>query len=391
MTAAEPVAAPSRRRSAATWAALIGVVVIVGVALAVITGIAQLPARGLLDPDAAGPEGSRALARILEERGVDVVAVRDRDAALAALSAAPATLAWADSAALADETLASVSAAAADVVLLDPRSRDLRVLLGGATSAGYGDEPAQPGCALAEADRAGAIVPGALFAAGDDGAIACYPSGDGFGLLVADDGDRRTAAVDATVLFTNEALAVDGNASLALNLLGRHDRVVWYLPALEDSDFADSTPALGELTPPWVTPVIVLLLASTVAAAVWRGRRFGPLVPETLPVTVRAGETTEGRARLYAAADDPAHAADQLRIAALGRIARVLGLGAAATASEIADAAAARTGADRAAVRDLLIGGPIADDRALLDLADRLRAFEHRLHRALRPERNTHE
>ena len=56
-------------------------------------------------------------------------------------------------------------------------------------------------------------------------------------------------------------------------------------------------------------PVIVLLLTAGLAAAIWRGRRFGPLVPERLPVTVRAAETTEGRARLYAHARDAVYSA----------------------------------------------------------------------------------
>ncbi len=112
-----------------------------------------------------------------------------------------------------------------------------------------------------------------------------------------------------------------------MNLLGRHPTLVWYMPGIGDSDLADSNPSLGELTPPWVSPVIVLLLLAGVAAAIWRGRRFGPLVSERLPVTVRAAETTEGRGRLYAHARDALHAADQLRIGALGRLSRLLGLG----------------------------------------------------------------
>ena len=132
---------------------------------------------------------------------------------------------------------------------------------------------------------------------------------------------RRVSAVDGRTLFANESLAENGNAALALNLMGRHPRVVWYVPSLTDTDLTGD-PTLGELTPPWVSPVIVLLLVAGIAAGVWRGRRFGPLVPERLPVTVRASETTEGRARLYARSRDAVHALDQLRVSALGRLAR---------------------------------------------------------------------
>jgi hypothetical protein len=166
------------------------------------------------------------------------------------------------------------------------------------------------------------------------------------------------------------------------------------MPSIADSDLAAGDPTLGELTPPWVSPVIVLLLVAGVAAAIWRGRRFGPLVAERLPVTVRAAETTEGRARLYAHARDAVHAADQLRIGALGRLGRMLGLGPSASAPEIADAAAARTGFDRGAVRGIRIDELPRTDADLVDLDRRLRSLEQAVHASVRPnderpERNT--
>jgi hypothetical protein len=387
--APSPETAVTRRRGIGGWVAIVAGIVIVGLAMTVIAGIAQLPARGMLDPDAAGPEGTRAVARILERQGVEVVLVRDRDAARRALADGDATLAWGDTSPLADETVRDVSAAARDVVLLDPAARDLRVLLPGAAPAGYGQGTSDPACPLAETQRSGPAEPGALFRPGE-GITACYPAGDGEGLLVDDAPQvggvtERVAAIDATVVFTNERLATAGHAALALNLLGRHALLVWYLPGLTDSDFADTTPTLGDLTPPWVTPSIVLLIIATLAAGVWRGRRFGPLVTERLPVTVRAGETTEGRARLYARAGEPLHAADELRIATLRRLARALGLGPAASAPEISDAVATRLGIDRGATRAILVEDAVHTDRELVEVADRLRELEDRLHRSLHP------
>lgn len=375
--------APSRRRSVGGWAAIAAGIIVVGLGLTAIAGIAQLPARGLLDPHAAGPDGTRAITRLLQKEGVSVVAVRDRAAARAALSSG-GTLVWADTSPLADDTIREISSLAEDVVLLDPASRDLRVLLPGASVGGYGMSLVEPDCELPDAQRAGPITPGALFTA-DAPVQACYISDGGAGLVVRDEGERRVSAVDGTVLFTNAQLARDGNAALALNLLGRHPWVVWYLPSLEDSDFADSTPSLGELTPPWVTPVMLLLLTAGVAAAVWRGRRFGPLVTERLPVTVRVGETSEGRARLYARAGEPTHALDNLRIGALTRLARLVGLGPSASAQEISDAVAERLGEDRQAVRGLLLDTTVDDDAQLVEAADRVRSLEQRLHAAVRP------
>ncbi|MET0782589.1 MAG: DUF4350 domain-containing protein [Microbacterium sp.] len=381
--------ATSRRRRVTTWVVMAAVLIGVGIAGSVLAGIGQWTERDVLDPDSPGQNGTRALAEILRDHGVEVIVARDRAAADAALATGTTTLAVTDAPYLSDEALTAVTDAAAEVVLIDPRSRTLRLLLPGATTFGVGSgSTVEPACELAEAVRAGAIAPGAIYAPGEQ-TQGCYPTGGGYGLLVAERDGGRAVAVDGRALFTNENLAQDGNAALAVNLLGRHPTLVWYMPDIADSDLASSDPTLGELTPRWVSPVIVLLLVAGIAAAIWRGRRFGPLVAERLPVTVRIAETTEGRARLYAHARDALHAADQLRIGTLGRLGRLLGLGPSATAAEIADAAAARTRLDRGAVRGILIDELPHTDAELVDLDQRLRALEEAVHAAVRPERNT--
>ncbi len=389
MTATVQSPTPARRRAAITWT-LIGLfVLIIGAIGAVLSGIGAWNARDVLDPESASPDGARALASILAEQGVEVAIETRRDRAAELLAGGPATLVLPDAPALSDDALEELAAAATDVVLVDPRSRSLRVLLDARTS-GYGASLVAPQCALPEAERAGDVAPGLLFAA-DDAAgapvTACYPAGEGAGLLVLVDGERRIAAVDGRELFVNERLADDGNAALALNLMGRHALVVWYVPGLDDTDLPAGDPTLGELTPPWVSPVIVLLLFAGVAAAIWRGRRFGPLVTERLPVTVRAAETTEGRARLYAHSRDALHAADQLRLGTIDRLARMLGLGPSASAGEVADAAASRTGLDRRAVRSLLIDELPDNDNRLVAVHSRLTHLEEAVRAAVRPER----
>lgn len=365
--------APPRRRAIVGWAAIGAALLVVGGVVAAIGGISQMPAAGLLDPESAAPDGGRALARILSDHGVAVTIARDRAAAEDTVTPA-STLVLTDTAPLSDEDLAALAGQAGDVVLLEPRSRDLRLLLTRSAPAGVGDGVAAPDCTVPEAVRAGDVAPGSVFRADGD-AVGCYPSGAGHGLLVLDADGPRTAALDGTGILTNEHLADDGNAALGMNLLGRRSHVVWYLPALQDSDLA-AAPTVGELTPDWVTPALVLLAGAALAAAVWRGRRFGPLVSETLPVSVRAGETTVGRAQLYARAGDAGHAADQLRIAALDRLAGRVGLGPAASAREVADAVATLLAADRGVVAEILLDAVPRTDRELVDLADRLRNLE---------------
>jgi hypothetical protein len=381
-------ATAGRRRRAAAWIAIGLALLVVGGIGGAISAANQWAQRGALDPDSTGPAGTRAIAEILRDHGVDVVVVRDRATAADALATAEATLVLPDAPALSDDAVTALAEAAADVVLIEPRARTLDLLVAGSAPAGVApDESVDPDCEVEDAVRAGALAPGGVYSAGD-GTSPCYPAAGGFGVLVNPTDDGRVAAVDGRALFTNEHLADDGNAALAINLMGRHALVVWYMPGAGDTDLADADPSLGELTPPWVSPVIVLLLVAGVAAGIWRGRRFGPLVAERLPVTVRASETTEGRARLYARAGDPLHAADRLRIGALRRVAALLGLAANAAAPEIADAAAGRTGIDRRAVRGILLDETPRNDAELVALSTRLRDLEDAVRAAVRPERS---
>lgn len=393
MTVEAPVATESatRRRGIAGWIGIAIVLLLVGGVGAALSGVGRWAERDALDPESAGPLGTRALVEILRDRGVEVIVTRDRESAARELSERSATLVLPDSPALSDDAVQALAERATDVVLVEPRSRTISLLLPGAGTAGFAEPRAvQPSCEVPEAVRSGPVAPGILLTPGGSGSIdACYPVEDGFGLLVGGTGDGKVAVVDGRSLFANEHLAENGNAALALNLMGRLPVMVWYVPSLSDTDIANADPSLGELTPPWVSPAIVLLLVSGMAAALWRGRRFGPLVRERLPVSVRVAETTEGRARLYAQSRDALHAADQLRIPALGRIGRSLGLGTAATAAEIADAAAARTGLERGAVRGILIDDIPGGDADLVALDARLRHLEDAVHAAARPERNT--
>ncbi|GAB3144884.1 DUF4350 domain-containing protein [Microbacterium neimengense] len=365
-----------RLARARTWVLIGAVIVVVGIIGAVISANMRFSAYDRFDPEDPGPDGMRALARILSDQGIDVVVARDVAAAEAALGEGESTLVLPDSPLLSDTQLTSLAAAADSVVVSDVRARSIRLLFDGRIQ-GYGTAGAvAPDCELPVALRAGDVSVGATFVAPD--AVGCYPVDDAFGLLWQQRGDATLAAVDGSVLFTNQHLASDGNAALALGLLGAHDRLVWLVPALSAGSGAPGS-TLGELTPPWVTPAIVLLGATTLAAAIWRGRRFGPLVHERLPVTVRAAETTRGLGRLYARGGARDHAAALLRERARERAATALSVPHRADTTAIADAVAAATGIPPARSRALLGDEPVSDDRSLARLAADLRALEARL------------
>jgi len=194
------------------------------------------------------------------------------------------------------------------------------------------------------------------------------------------DGLLREAYLGGTVMSPAE----HAQASRALGLLGAHRTLVWYLPTVADVP-ATGAPDLAALTPGWVTPVVLLALATALAAALWRGRRFGPLVVERLPVVVRAEETMEGRARLYQRSSARLRALDALRVGTVTRLAALVGLPRTATVPEVADAVAALTGRDRAAVRDILLDSVPRTDAELIAGSDRLAELEAAVRRAGRP------
>ncbi|MDQ1083293.1 MULTISPECIES: DUF4350 domain-containing protein [Microbacterium] len=377
--------ARSRRRGALGWVALVvGVLVVAVVGGSLVYG--GYTQRAALDPESAGPDGTRAVVRLLEQQGVRVTVARDREAAERALEGGAATLALRDAPMLSDDALRALTDRARHVVLLEPRTRALDVLLNGSLLGGFADDRAVAAdCDVPAAENAGAARVGESMIPGD-GVQGCFPVDGGFGLLSSETAGRTVTALDALSTVTNATLPLDGNAALALAVLGQSDSLVFYVPSPGDADRAEDVPTLADLTPPWVSPVLVLLLVAALAAALWRGRRFGPLVTERLPVTVRANETTEGRARLYATARDAPHALGTLRRAARERLGRLLGLPARSAPDQVVDAVAQRLGADRTRVRAILVDDQPRTDRDLVAAADRLRDLEASVRAAVRTE-----
>ncbi|MBG6239581.1 hypothetical protein IWX78_002568 [Mycetocola sp. CAN_C7] len=342
-----------------------------------------------LDPTSPAPTGAKAVAEVLRTQGVDVIIPDGYDDALAEAQTPGTTLALYDpSAYLSDERLTDLVTDAGDVVVLSPHFRQLQTLEPDVRAAGQSDPdiPLESSCSVGAAERAGTISAGATLAFSDEtDAVGCFPAETGgFGVVELPlDGDRLTF-VGPTELFSNDAVILHGNAALALGLLGGTDRLVWYLPTVADVE-ATGPPSLQELTPPWLVPVTSLLAITALTAMFWRGRRFGPLVAEDLPVTVPAGETMEGRSRLYQRTAARTRAVDALRIGAIGRLGSTLGLPRTASVTDVSDAAAATLGRHPAEVRGILVDLLPASERDVVALSDSLRDLEAAVTAAVDP------
>jgi hypothetical protein len=361
------------------WAGVAGVcLVVVALTLLLTRGGAS---NGLpLDPASAAPTGTKAVAEVLRNQGVDVILPDGFDEAMTASSVPGSTLAVYDpSGYLAGDRLTELASEAGDVVLLSPGFRHLQALVPDVRAAGPADpdESLDAECDQDAARRAGTISPGPTFAFPDDTtATGCFPADTGgFGLLSIPDAGDTLWILGPSELLTNDAVILHGNAALGLGLLGRTDRLVWYLPSIADVE-ASGPPSLAELTPNWLVPVTSLLGITVLVAMFWRGRRFGPLVAEDLPVTVPAGETMEGRSRLYQRSAARTRAVDALRIGAVGRLGNALGLSRHASVAEVSDAVASALGRDPREVRGILLDILPSSEREVVALSDALRDLE---------------
>jgi Domain of unknown function (DUF4350) len=378
------------RDARATWRSLRAPLAVVGLLLAVTIASAVVQAggrRGFLDPDAVDDGGSRAIANLLRDQGINVRPARTTDAAVAGASAS-STLVVALPDLLTPGQLDRLAPLSVDLVLVEPGEAALAALAPGmrlSRSVPGGSSVRPPDCSLPAAQRAGvAEVANRVYAvstAARPTSVRCYPTGTEPGLVRLGQGGRTITVLGDANPLTNAALLTEGNAALALGLLGEQPELVWYLPGPDDvpveeeQSFVDLLPA-GILLASLQAFLAVLLLA------LWRGRRLGPVVSEPLPVVVRAAEAVEGRARLYRRGRARDSAAAALRESTLERLIPLVGLPAAADQPAVVDAVAARSGRTTGEVGSLLYGAAPRDDRSLVRLADDLDALEREVRRS---------
>ena len=338
----------------------------------------------------AAPGGSKALAEVLRERGVDVSVPTTLAGAKATLSGSTrSTLFLVDPNGHLDRTqLRALASRAEHVIVLSPTYSQIAALAPEVGLAGVvGRNSLSAGCDLPAARAAGRVSgTGSGFRVLDRGAhtTACFASGtDTFSVVDISRATQHVTVIGTTDAFDNEHVAQRGNAALALTLLGDNDRLVWYLPTIDDS--SASGPTIAQLTPAWVGAASALLIVVAIAAAFWRGRRLGPLVIENLPVVVRASETMEGRARLYQKGAARLRALDSLRIGSISRLATQCGLPRLATVDDVIAAVAAITARDTTVIRSLLLTADPHSDRELVRLSDGLLDLERAVVRDIRP------
>lgn len=358
---------------------------------------------GQLDPRSAGPKGSRAVAELLKARGISVTIATTVDEVTAATGPDTTLLVTGPNLLTASQQRRvhdAASASAGRTLLIGPGPQAVTRLAPGVRAEPHHPVSAlPPACELPAARRAGtADMGGIRYTAQDTAALTCYPSGGLPSLVMLPaEGDGDTVVIGSPDFLHNERLDQQGNASLALQLLGSRAHLVWYLPSLTDpsatvgddgapggrdeeragDDTGGESSFLDLIPSGWLWGTLQLALAAALAA-VWRSRRLGPLVTERLPVAIRASESTEGRALLYRKANARDPAADALRAATRTRLAPLTGVPArdAHTSAALLPAVSARLTTSDHDLSTLLFGPAPVTDAALVLLADQLDALE---------------
>ena len=355
--------APAWRR-ARFWLALGGLLIVAAIVISLIKGSPADP----LDPTSASKSGSKALATLLRDHGVTV----HRVTSIADAQRAGGTVLVAFPVDYTKFQLDQLRTGVARQILISPDPRLLPDSLG---LGGNNFPPAAPDC-----DWPGALAAGAVdfpsdtntyqVSRGTAAAIDCYR-----GAVVQVD---TLAVLGSADLLRNDHIAAPGAAALAINLISDNltvRQVTWLMPGANapgqpPASIWDLFPTGARRAAYWLLIVVGGLLM------VWRGRRFGPVVSEPLPVVVRAAEVVEGHGRLYRRAGARDRAATALRAGATARLAARAGLTRNASSQDLVTAGATLSGRNPTDVAAVLDGPPPTDDSQLIALACRLDELE---------------
>lgn len=330
-------------------------------------------------PHSTLPNGAGALNTLLENEGISVT-MAGTPADAARLADKHSTVLLTPQATAFEESVAKLTQSAAGIVVTGtgtdlttwgfPGSSTLAIIE--AISAG---NCANPNAAAAE--EIGPInslyVTSDDFITYDDPADICFTTDAGAAWVRSSEYPNVTLMSDPQ-FFSNENLDKYGNAAFALRELGSQPKLIWVI----GKDRPVFTQQKDTVYTDWMVRILMGLLGVAAVYACYRGRRFGPLVAEPLPVHVPVSEADTGRARLYERANDLAYFADILRANTLTRICPRIGLPPHSSPEDVVSTLSSISKIPDTELTDLLYKRRVTTKKELTELTTQLEYLERK-------------
>lgn len=385
-----------RSRTHRRWRSARGPVLGFVIVLVFVVGTSLLSPRTSdlpLAPNNPKPDGARAVAQVLGDHGVTVHFTRSRTEVLE--RARPGTtLTIFNSQILPTQLITELIRTGSDLALFEPSSQLLEAASEGslepARASAFEATVREAQCSADVGRDVGTITSSGANYRPSQGASApgalCFPAPDSDGSSGSYAWMERAQGatldvVDDQRIVTNANITSEGNAALALRMLGQNETLIWYLPDPNDlTERNDGPSGIMATLPQQTVPLIVLAGFVVLALMIARGRRLGPVVTEPLPVLVQAAEATRGRGRLYRRSRSYGHAAAALRAGAADRLANRVGLPRSASAPDLIDALVRATGHPSDFIGGLLYGPPPTNDTEFVRLTAALDRLENEVY-----------
>ena len=383
---APPESVRSRAGRGMWWIVGLGLIVILAVSVAVTS---KQPDYDPLSVDNLTDTGSHAVAQILRDQGVEVTQFKTL-ARVVVTDPSTTTLVIAGGQNLTDAQITSVLAFKGDVLFIGA-SDALAPAVDPNLAVTYDFLPETVDAACADPDATAAqrmrVEFTGLQRVGNTDSALCFANrSDVYGMAVVTSPSGTRTIVTNPAVYQNSALLTDGNAALSLRTAGHHQHVAWYVGSyfdstlLSDSNGPTDVEINADFMPPGVGTALYALALAALVGALWKGRRFGPLAVEPLPVVVRASEATRGRARLYRRGRSYGRATAALRAASAKRMGSRLGVPRTTAREGMVDAVQRATGVSSQDIARILYGPPPTSEAEMMDVVDQLDELEGKVH-----------
>ncbi|MFY9262230.1 MAG: hypothetical protein GX483_01290 [Actinomycetaceae bacterium] len=348
-------------------------VIVVFSGFLVLWALSDTSSRAIFSPDNTQPEGTAALAAILDDAGVRTIQEDSWSIILSKADEHTAVVVPA-SWAVDSESVEELVETGARIIVLSYGGYEWAYVWGfSGEFEWHSPMNLPPNCTDEDAVVAGELEPAARTFVPDDSSTGCFAFEDGFTWIDSPKYDN-VSLFTAPETLTNEHLATGGNAAFGMRKFGTQPQIIWVndphiVGGESQLDYSSGIPTALRIA-------AFALFAVGVWAALYAGRRFGKLVPEPLPVVVPAAESDLGRARLYQRSKNVAHAAAALRSATITRLAPRFGIRAGDSPQAVVGALSQSTALKPDQLMDLLYTGPVNTPTDLTVLTARLSDLE---------------